>query len=540
MMQQEIKRCAVYTRKSTEDGLELAYNSLDAQYDSCSAYIKSQVGLGWTLVEKRYDDGGYSGGNVNRPGLNELINDVKQGLIDIIVVYKLDRLSRKLSDFSDLFKVFEKNHVEFVSVTQKIDTSTAAGRMMLNILMSFAQFEREMSVDRVRDKVYSSKKRGLWVGGPTPYGYKVVDKKLVVDPETADCVRFIFKRYSELGSAHAVAKELTEQYPRRDGGEWNSRRVYTILKSVVYMGKVAYAGTKEMFDGVHEALITEEQYKLVQDVLDANAVALRGADRHAILAPLKGLIRCGACGSAMSPAYTNFKGKKNRRYIYYRCAKNAKKSGEKCGVSFVSGEVIERFVFAQLEAFLRREDVLNLVADGDATRRLALLGELDDMNAFWDKMTFEERERYLHMLVKEVVLNTDKVDIVLTIDGTVKSVPYATRRDMGKVRMIADAQKDDSDDGSEFAVTKMFRKTRQNLELLTSGTYETKKDLANALGVSGTYISRTLRMQFLSPTIVERIFKGELPDLSVERMSRCTTLIWAEQEAALLDGKDLT
>ena len=162
------KRCVVYTRKSTEDGLELKYNSLDAQYDACSAYIRSQIGMGGTLVDKRYDDGGYSGGNTKRPGLTELLADIEAGLVDAVVVYKIDRLSRSVMDFADLFKTFEKHHVSFVSVTQQIDTSNAAGRMMLNILMSFAQFEREMSADRVRDKIYQAKQKGMWVGESSP------------------------------------------------------------------------------------------------------------------------------------------------------------------------------------------------------------------------------------------------------------------------------------------------------------------------------------------------------------------------------------
>ncbi len=176
MQNTETKWCAVYTRKSTDEGLDSAFNSLDAQYDACSAYVKSQVGMGWRLVEKKYDDGGYSGGTMNRPALTELLKDIEAGQINVVVVYKIDRLSRSLCDFTDLSKLFERHGVSFVSVTQQIDTSNAAGRMMLNILMSFAQFEREMTADRIRDKIYASRKRGMWTGGPTPYGYKLVER----------------------------------------------------------------------------------------------------------------------------------------------------------------------------------------------------------------------------------------------------------------------------------------------------------------------------------------------------------------------------
>ena len=211
-VESNIKRCVVYTRKSTEEGLDLEFNSLDAQYEACAAYIKSQSSNGWRLVGRRYDDGGYSGGNVNRPALRELQKDITDGLVDIVVVYKIDRLSRSLCDFTDLSKLFEEHGVSFVSVTQQIDTSNAAGRMMLNILMSFAQFEREMTADRIRDKIYATRKKGMWTGGVTPFGYKVVDKRLEVDPDAAETVRMMFRRYAATASTRQVARELNDAH----------------------------------------------------------------------------------------------------------------------------------------------------------------------------------------------------------------------------------------------------------------------------------------------------------------------------------------
>ncbi len=218
MQNAKTKRCAVYTRKSTDEGLDSAFNSLDAQYDACSAYVRSQIGMGWRLVEKKYDDGGYSGGTMKRPALAELLKDIESGLVDVVVVYKIDRLSRSLCDFTDLSKLFERHGVSFVSVTQQIDTSNAAGRMMLNILMSFAQFERAMTADRIRDKIYASRKRGMWTGGPTPYGYRLVDEQLKVDPDAADAVRMMFRRYAATGSSLQVARELNESSCRRADG----------------------------------------------------------------------------------------------------------------------------------------------------------------------------------------------------------------------------------------------------------------------------------------------------------------------------------
>lgn len=277
MQNTETKWCAVYTRKSTDEGLDSAFNSLDAQYDACSAYVKSQVGMGWRLVEKKYDDGGYSGGTMNRPALTELLKDIEARQINVVVVYKFDRLSRSLSDFTDLSKLFERHGVSFVSVTQQIDTSNAAGRMMLNILMSFAQFEREMTADRIRDKIYASRKRGMWTGGPTPYGYKLVDKQLKVYPDAAEAVRMMFRRYVATGSSLQVARELNESsHKRPDSQPWHPRMVLAVLKCRVYTGKLEVKRTGEVFDGIHEAIIDDALFQTVQKAISGECHKRRG------------------------------------------------------------------------------------------------------------------------------------------------------------------------------------------------------------------------------------------------------------------------
>src|SRR5580700_7854403 len=196
-------RCAIYTRVSTEQGLDQDFNSLDAQYEAASAYIKSQAHAGWTLIRARYDDGGYSGGSTDRPDLQRLLDDIRQRRIDIIVVYKVDRLTRSLADFAKLVELFDANGVSFVSITQSFNTTTSMGRLTLNMLLSFAQFEREVTSERIRDKIAASKKKGIWVGGTVPIGYRVQDRKLIVDEEEAETVRLIFRRYLELGSIRA-------------------------------------------------------------------------------------------------------------------------------------------------------------------------------------------------------------------------------------------------------------------------------------------------------------------------------------------------
>src|SRR5476649_1011728 len=204
-------RCAIYTRVSTDQGLEQDFNSLDAQYDASQAYIRSQVHAGWTLLRSKYDDGGFSGGNTDRPALQRLLEDIRAGKVDIIVVYKVDRLTRSLADFAKLVELFDKHSVSFVSVTQQFNTTTSMGRLTLNVLLSFAQFEREVTSERIRDKIAASKRKGLWVGGMVPLGYKVKNRKVVIIKSEAEIVRDIFKRYLELGSLNLLMQDLRQR-----------------------------------------------------------------------------------------------------------------------------------------------------------------------------------------------------------------------------------------------------------------------------------------------------------------------------------------
>ena len=396
MQNTETKWCAVYTRKSTDEGLDSAFNSLDAQYDACSAYVKSQVGMGWRLVEKKYDDGGYSGGTMNRPALTELLKDIEAGQINVVVVYKIDRLSRSLCDFTDLSKLFERHGVSFVSVTQQIDTSNAAGRMMLNILMSFAQFEREMTAD-----------------------YKLVDKQLKVDPDAAEAVRMMFRRYVATGSSLQVARELNESsHKRPDSQPWHPRMVLAVLKCRVYTGKLEVKRTGEVFDGIHEAIIDDALFQSVQKALAANVRTDGKSKRHAMLAPLKGILRCGTCGGAMTPVFSNYsKGGGRRRYVYYRCTRDAKKASGDCPIKNISVDTVERFVYEQLGKVLRRDDVVGLVTGGDAVKRVDFMEATKDMDDFWARMNPGERERLLRLLVRDVRIWPDKVVIVLALDG---------------------------------------------------------------------------------------------------------------------------
>ena len=320
-MKREIKNCAIYTRKSTEEGLDQDFNSLDAQREACEAYITSQKAEGWKLVKTDYNDGGYSGGNIERPALQDLLNDIKAGKIQTVVVYKIDRLTRSLTDFSKLVEVFDEHGVTFVSVTQSFNTTTSMGRLTLNVLLSFAQFEREVTGERIRDKIAASKKRGMWMGGFPPLGYKRIDKKLVPHSEDAKIVQFIFEEYLKCGSVR-ILKDIvhrkgyktpvrTSQKGRTYGGAHISRgHLYRILGNPLYIGKVRHKD--HIYDGMHEGIINEDLFDKVQKKLSYNKISRKIECAHSG-SLFKGLLY-DCDGGIYSPTYTT---KQSMRYSYY-------------------------------------------------------------------------------------------------------------------------------------------------------------------------------------------------------------------------------
>ena len=327
---------AIYTRKSHEEGLEQEFNSLDAQRESAEAYIESQRLQGWRALPDRYDDGGFSGGDMERPGLQRLLADVDAGKVDVIVVYKIDRLSRSLLDFMKMIERFNEQGVSFVSVTQHFNTTDPAGRMFLGILITFAQYEREVIAERIRDKVAAAKRRGKYCGGPAILGYDVdrERKELLVNPEEAPLVKHIFKRFTQLGSAKALAAELNEQGyhtkswttkkgNHRPGSPWNTGHIYRLLGNRTYRGEVVHKG--KGYPGEHEAIVSKGLWEKVQAVLSENTRARQTKARTKFISPFQGVVRCGHCDGAMGLTYTQ---KGPRRYTYYHCAKDAKRRGQ--------------------------------------------------------------------------------------------------------------------------------------------------------------------------------------------------------------------
>lgn len=417
-MDKETVRVAIYTRKSVEEGLEQEFNSLEAQREAVENYIASQKCNGLTALPKHYDDGGYTGANTNRPALKELMADIDAGGIDMVAVYKIDRLSRSLLDFAELFRHFEEKNVKFLAATQQIDTSTPSGRMTLNILMTFAQYEREMTSDRIRDKVSASKRKGMWMGGKVPFGYRSENKKLVIDPERAGVVRQIYEMYLECSSTGTIARELNRGgFRTSTGGTWCGNSVAKILANPVYKGFIEYRGT--LYRGEHAPLLAEE---LWEQVARARAQQLgdkkEGRPYNKSMAPLKGILKCGHCGGAMTPSTSV---KHGVRYAYYTCSRTAK-SLSRCPYARIPAAKIEEAVFAQIMALLKTDTVIGKIADEfneTAPRMKAVLSNITD---FWDMFFPAEKQRIVSLLVTSAVLKEDSVDIRLNLEGAKKLV----------------------------------------------------------------------------------------------------------------------
>jgi site-specific DNA recombinase len=353
-------RCAVYTRKSTDEGLEKDFNSLDAQRESAEAYIASQRHEGWVCLPEPYDDGGFTGANMDRPALKRLLADIEAGKIDCVVVYKVDRLSRSLMDFARLLEIFDKHRVSFVSVTQSFNTNTSIGRLTLNMLLSFAQFEREVISERTRDKIAATRRKGKWSGGRPVLGYNVVDTKLVVNQAEASQVRQIFELYLEQGSLITTVQELdrrewrTKRWTIRKGTDsggkpFDKGGLYNLLTNVLYVGKVRYKD--EIHPGEHEGIIDPGMFDQVQTLLRKNHRAGGAEVRNRYGALLRGLLRCNPCGCAMTHTHTQ-KGNA-RRYRYYVCVNAQKRGWDACPTQSVSAPEIERFVIDQIRGICR-------------------------------------------------------------------------------------------------------------------------------------------------------------------------------------------
>ena len=410
-------RCAVYTRKSSEEGLEQEFNSLHAQREACEAYIASQRSEGWVLVRDQYDDGGISGGTLERPALQRLLADIEDGLVDVVVVYKIDRLSRSLMDFSKLVEVFDRNGVTFVSVTQSFNTTTSMGRLTLNILLSFAQFEREVTAERIRDKVRASRMKGMWMGGVPPYGYRVQDRKLVIDEDTAAHLRWIFARFIEIGSCTVLAQEVGKRGIRTPrGNRIDKKYLYRLLSNRVYLGEAVHKG--ESYPGEHTAIIDQETWDKVHAILTESPRKRAARTRADTPSLLKGLLY-GPDGAAFSPTHTR---KGGRLYRYYVSQTVLKHGAGSCPVGRVPAGEIEAAVIDQLRAVFRQPEIVAgtwkaaRTQDDDITEA-DVRAALQQLDPLWDELFPAEQARIVALLVERVHIGVDSLNVRLRVDG---------------------------------------------------------------------------------------------------------------------------
>lgn len=516
---QKISRCAIYTRKSTDHNLDLEFNSLDAQREACEAYIKSQAHEGWRLVPASYDDGGISGASLDRPAIQALLTEIQAGKIDIVVVYKVDRLTRSLADFAKLVELFDKFGVSFVSITQSFNTTTSMGRLTLNVLLSFAQFEREVIGERVRDKISASKRKGIWVGGPVPLGYVSVNKKLVIVPEEAETVRGIFKRYLELGAVRLLAADLDQRgivSKRRElsggrisgGGRFGVGALSHFLKNRFYIGEVAYKG--EIHAGEHEPILEREIFDQVQAKLAANNVEYRIQKRGAV-ALLAGRIFDDR-GNRMTPSHTT---KKGVRYRYYVSNAVLQKRDDKIGsISRVPAVEIEKLVLQALRT--QHETQTPSESDGDS-----------DILARLERAVLAPGAICIH--IAKGSPDAEQKDPIVV------SIPWSPQKFMsvkGVTQNQADEQPAKTPENSDALITAVA-KARVWIDELTIG-HVTVEDIARREGKGVRQIRLLLPLAFAAPALVKTILERTTPQrITITGLARSLPSSWTAQKRVL-------
>jgi site-specific DNA recombinase len=516
-----VRTCAIYTRKSSDEGLEQEFNSLDAQREAGEAFVRSQAHEGWRLSDKHYDDGGISGGTLQRPGLQDLLADIRANKVQIVVVYKVDRLSRSLSDFAKLIDVFEKHGVSFVSVTQQFNTTNSMGRLMLNVLLSFAQFEREVTGERIRDKILASRKKGMWMGGTPPLGYEVKDRKLVINPTEAELVRLIYNRYIELGSVTDLKEELdrqghrTKAYVSATGRKTGNQRfsrghIYHILKNRVFIGEAVHKGVS--YPGEHDPIIDPDVWERVQASLAEKRNGERSALSNSETVLLKGLLFDDA-GNRMTPTF----GKKGmRRYRYYVSqAVIQGRPGDAGSIPRLpAGDFDEWF----LSEFIRG------ASDSDEHRHLARMLR---------KASDDERRAMLKSVVRKVTVRAAEVEVSCAAAGegapelrTGLRLPHHYRKLPKGVRIAASGQ---STSVSSTLVKALVRAHEWGDRLL-DGEVTSIRELARSARVTPAYVRRVIRLRFLAPDIISEIIDGRQEvSLTTEITRAPIPLCWAQQ-----------
>jgi site-specific DNA recombinase len=492
----KILRCAIYTRKSTEHGLEQEFNSLDAQREACEAYIKSQAFQGWKTLPQQYNDPAYSGGNLDRPALKRLLTDIETGKIDVIVVYKIDRLTRSLADFAKLVEAFDAKSVSFVAVTQQFNTTTSMGRLTLNVLLSFAQFERELSAERVRDKVAASRRKGKWTGGTVPLGYGTKDKKLVIDKSEAETVRTIFRLYLELGSFSKLVAELdrrkivtkrrnTKVTKYRGGIPFTYGPLAYFLKNRIYIGETHYAG--KWFKGEHEAILEHSTFDRVQELLKSNTV------KHKVKFSESGALLQGKLfddkGNRMSPSFSSKNGVRYRFYVSTALRGRTHKAGS---VTRIPASEIEGLIESELR---KRFDLV------------------EGTEAPFDRIV-------------RVVVTAGKIEI--TLKNARNSTKPIELPWMPKPKNGAQIQLSTTDISTDPKLIKSIVRARLWFGDLAAGRFTSVEDLATAANIHPKVVRQGLRLAFLAPELTATALHGDAT-FALKQIPKLLPMSWREQ-----------
>ncbi len=562
-------RCAIYTRKSSEEGLEQDFNSLDAQRESCEAFILSQKHEGWTALTEMYDDGGISGGTLERPGLKRILADIEAHRIDTVVVYKVDRLTRSLGDFAKIVEIFDKRKVSFVSVTQQFNTTTSMGRLTLNMLLSFAQFEREVTGERIRDKIAASKKKGMWMGGNVPLGYVVKDRKLLIDEAEASTVCHIFRRYAALGSVRVLKEELecdgivskvrVDRYGRVTGGNPLARgALYLMLQNRIYRGRIVHKNMH--YPGEHEAIVDEALWDAVQRKLAANRIDRVTGAHAAEPSLLAGLIYDDS-GQRITPSHANKKGTRYRYYVSQTLVSGLRRSTPRA--RRVPAGDVEQLVDERLTAFLKNQgeifDAVEPLFD-DVNKRQEVVNRAAELTARWPDLEPTTKRRIFKRLVNRIDLMRETLEIriapgrlleilceedyppafepalwdnELTITFT---VPAHLKRAGMETRLLIEGADGSARKSPDRSLLRLLSQAHRFHELVMHSRGRTMAELAAEAGVGGSYFTRILRLSFLAPDVVKTILRDRHPlELTAKRLAGDTRLpiAWQEQCAQL-------
>jgi DNA invertase Pin-like site-specific DNA recombinase len=555
-------RCAIYTRKSSEEGLEQEFNSLQAQREACEAFIASQRHEGWVCLRAGYDDGGFSGATMDRPALRQLLADIAAGRVDTIVVYKIDRLTRSLADFAKIVEILDARGASFVSVTQQFNTTTSMGRLTLNILLSFAQFEREVIGERIRDKIAASKKKGMWMGGVPPLGYRAHDGKLLVTESEAEIVHGIFRRYAELGSVRLLKNELeargikskswTTASGSSVGGKSFSRgALYLVLKNRLYRGEILHKG--QSHPGEHTPIIDQPLWDAVQTQLAANTAERTFGTNNRQPSLLAGMLFDGN-GNRMTPTHATTKGTRYRYYISRPLIANDRTDGS-AGLRIPAGE-IERAVTSRVRQWLVDSgSVYQAIRLADPPAQRRLITRAEEISKSWSELPVARQRTLLAALIERIEVGTNRIDIkfrptrldaLLQITATpssyatdetqILSVPVRLRRCRHEIKMLIEGTDPFATAKPDARLIKLLIKACRFNATLVGSDGVPFAALAKREGVSQSYFTRLVRLSYLAPDITQAILDGRQPcDMTADKLLAHSRLplTWHEQRRVL-------